>query len=108
MTTSCIGADSNVWIRGSALTAYDVALLLTEGRGGSWQGPTNGAPTRELRYVPSGREPKSITFASRSGLLMNPKSEAVPPQLQPALIVSKPHCILPVISSGQPGPTTDS
>ncbi|ALO67177.1 hypothetical protein AS189_12535 [Arthrobacter alpinus] len=85
LTTSCIGADSNVWIRGSALTAYDVALLLTEGRGGSWQGPTNGAPTRELRYVPSGREPKSITFASRSGLLMNPKSEAVPPAITACL-----------------------
>ncbi|WP_181036187.1 FAD/NAD(P)-binding protein [Arthrobacter sp. N199823] len=90
LTTADIGADSNLWIRGSALTAYDVALLLTEGRGGSWQGPTSGSTTRELRYIPSGREPRRITFASRSGLLMDPKSEAVPPAITACLDRFKP------------------
>lgn len=89
VTTAGISPDSAVWIRGAALTAYDVALLLTEGRGGSWQGPDDDGCAdddgvdhcldgAELRYVASGREPRRITLASRSGSLMDPKSETVP------------------------------
>lgn len=79
------GAD--VWIRGAALTAYDVALLLTEGRGGTWQQITeehDGAQT-QLKYFPSGEEPRRITMFSRSGALMDPKSETVLPAITKCL-----------------------
>ncbi|MHA7304195.1 FAD/NAD(P)-binding protein [Arthrobacter sp. TMN-49] len=82
LTQEDIPAESTVWIRGAALTAYDVALLLTEGRGGSWQPP--GGDCRGgagLHYVASGREPRRMIFSSRSGSLMYPKSEAVPEQI---------------------------
>lgn len=77
---SDIPAGSDVWIRGAALTAYDVVLLLSEGRGGFWEqtkGDSDG-PRPELQYCPSGEEPGRITFFSRSGSLMDPKSESVP------------------------------
>jgi uncharacterized NAD(P)/FAD-binding protein YdhS len=75
-----IPAGSDVWIRGAALTAYDVALLLSEGRGGVWEEAKDDSdgPRPELKYCPSGEEPGRITFFSRSGSLMDPKSETVP------------------------------
>ncbi|MEV8181049.1 FAD/NAD(P)-binding protein [Specibacter sp. NPDC078692] len=91
LTTAAIRPEQSVWIRGAALTAYDVALLLTEGRGGSWQGLTSGAQLGKLRYIPSGREPQRITFASRSGLLMDPKSETVSPAITACLERFKPQ-----------------
>lgn len=93
LTTAAIRPEQSVWIRGAALTAYDVALLLTEGRGGSWQGLTSGAQLGKLRYIPSGREPRGITFASRSGWLMDPKSETVPPAITACLERFKPQLL---------------
>lgn len=72
-----IPAGSHVLIRGAALTAYDVVLLLTEGRGGRWD-ELEGPNGRSLRYVPAGREPAKITMASLSALPMDPKAEQVP------------------------------
>ncbi|PYI64230.1 hypothetical protein CVV68_22485 [Arthrobacter livingstonensis] len=80
LTTADIPAGSEVWIRGAALTAYDVALLLSESRGGFWRlskDDDGGAPWG-LLYRPSGKEPRRITLSSRSGSLMDPKSETVP------------------------------
>lgn len=79
LTMENVPAGSEVWIRGAALTAYDVALLLTEGRGGTWHRlPGTDEIQGELRYEASGSEPRHITLFSRSGVLMDPKSEVVP------------------------------
>lgn len=52
-------------VRGLGLTAFDVILHVTEGRGGRFVGDeTTGA----LRYVRSGREPASIVGVSPSGV----------------------------------------
>lgn len=95
LTTSDVGAQQSVWIRGAALTAYDVALLLTEGRGGSWEGlmsgEHSGVQLANVRYIPSGREPQRITFASRRGLLMDPKSETVPETITACIERFKPR-----------------
>lgn len=72
-----IPAKSHVLIRGAALTAYDVVLLLTEGRGGQWEETEKNGGVW-LRYVPTGREPAKITMASGSALPMLPKSEHLP------------------------------
>ena len=87
LTAADIPAESQVWIRGAALTAYDVALLLTEGSGGSWQfySKNAGGNLTQVRYLASGKEPRSIVLASRSGTLMDPKSETVPAELSAAL-----------------------
>ena len=60
---------SRIVIRGAALTAIDVALALTEGRGGTFRDTDGG-----LAYVRSGREPR-LTLVSRTGRLMLPKTE---------------------------------
>ncbi|MGO2541824.1 MAG: FAD/NAD(P)-binding protein [Specibacter sp.] len=105
LTTAGISAESAIWIRGAALTAYDVALLLTEGRGGSWQGQKDDSGAGHsgagdgsagdgaedcvdaagLRYIASGREPRRITLSCRSGSLMDPKSETVPMEVADCL-----------------------
>lgn len=76
-----IPAGSDVLIRGAALTAYDVVLLLTEGRGGRWE-KIDGSRGLSLRYVPGGREPATITLASISALPMLPKAEHVPDSIR--------------------------
>lgn len=83
LDTTEVPSESAVWIRGAALTAFDVALVLTEGRGGTWQpgGDGSGNP----RYIASGEEPRSITLSSRSGTLMDPKPELVPVELAACL-----------------------
>ncbi len=62
-------AGSHVTIGGAALTAIDVTLDLTEGRGGKWRRLPGGT----LEYAASGGEPSRITVTSRSGELMLPK-----------------------------------
>ncbi|WP_186759348.1 FAD/NAD(P)-binding protein [Arthrobacter alpinus] len=78
LTPEALPAGSEVWIRGAALTAYDVAMLLTEGRGGDWQWTNDSGDGARLRYRSCGEEPRLIIFSSRSGTLMLPKSEMVP------------------------------
>ncbi|MGW1075971.1 FAD/NAD(P)-binding protein [Streptomyces sp. NPDC002537] len=56
-----------VAVRGLGLTAIDVFLRLTEGRGGTFVADADAAP-HGLRYVPSGREPSVIVACSPSGV----------------------------------------
>ena len=91
LTMAGIPSQADVWVRGAALTAYDVALLLTEGRGGTWQhAGSDGVGGPDVRYAASGLEPQRITLSSRSGLLMDPKSESVPPKIAACLERHKP------------------
>ena len=83
-----VPAGSSVWIRGAALTAYDVVLALTEGRGGHWK-PAEGGPGGTLEYLPSGREPQAITMASRHRIPMTPKPASIPPETQGILDACK-------------------
>jgi uncharacterized NAD(P)/FAD-binding protein YdhS len=75
------GSGSVVGCRGMGLTAYDVILYLTEGRGGCFVREGSGS----LRYVPSGREPSLVVF-SRSGVFTSARpynaKEADPPRLE--------------------------
>ncbi|MFQ4150524.1 FAD/NAD(P)-binding protein [Arthrobacter sp. LAPM80] len=87
LSTAEVPPESSVWIRGAALTAYDVALLLTEGRGGSWE--PAGEDSVGIRYSASGKEPRRITLSSRSGTLMDPKPQAVPEEVTACLAVHR-------------------
>ncbi|MCP3102428.1 FAD/NAD(P)-binding protein [Myxococcus sp. K15C18031901] len=59
---------STVGVLGMGLTAIDVLLHLTEGRGGTFvREPSLGAAP-VLRYLPSGREPAAIVAVSPSGM----------------------------------------
>ncbi|MCX4763953.1 FAD/NAD(P)-binding protein [Streptomyces sp. NBC_01275] len=64
LSSQIVGRDSVVGCIGMGLTAIDVILHLTEGRGGTFvdDGPDG------LRYRPSGDEPAGIVALSRSGL----------------------------------------
>ncbi|MGS0527007.1 hypothetical protein ACU8V7_19555 [Zobellia nedashkovskayae] len=62
---------SKVAIRGFGLAMIDVARALTEGNGGRFE--ILNENTREMKYVPSGREPRSIVPFSLNGLPMSPK-----------------------------------
>jgi FAD-NAD(P)-binding len=55
--------DRTVGSVGMGLTTLDVILYLTEGRGGRFESDAG-----QLRYVPSGREPRSIVCFSGAGL----------------------------------------
>ncbi|WP_430867283.1 FAD/NAD(P)-binding protein [Demequina aurantiaca] len=70
----CPGAP--VVVRGASLTAFDVVMDLTAGRGGSWV--ADATVDWGLRYVPGGSEPSSITMLSRSGEPMLPKPVSLP------------------------------
>ncbi|WP_062208481.1 FAD/NAD(P)-binding protein [Demequina oxidasica] len=65
-----------VVVRGASLTAFDVVMDLTSGRGGQWV--VDSAVVSGLRYLPSGGEPSSITLMSRSGEPMLPKPVSIP------------------------------
>ncbi|WP_187977988.1 FAD/NAD(P)-binding domain-containing protein [Mycetocola sp. JXN-3] len=62
--TRALRPGENVLVRGFGLAAVDLIVLLTEGRGGTFDRPVPGGP---LRYVPSGREPR-IVVGSRRGI----------------------------------------
>lgn len=70
---STLPAGENVLIRGLGLNFFDVAIALTQGRGGSFTA-TGADPGRALSYLPSGREPK-IFAASRRGTPYRAKAE---------------------------------
>ena len=67
----------DVVVRGMALTFIDVALELTEGRGGRFIGDPGGR--EPLLYEASGAEPGQITGRSRTGrpMLVKPEPGAV-------------------------------
>jgi hypothetical protein len=58
-----------VILRGLGLAFVDLAVLLTEGRGGSYEALPNG----ELRYLPSGKEPV-LYVGSRRGVPYHAKT----------------------------------
>jgi uncharacterized NAD(P)/FAD-binding protein YdhS len=60
---SVLQADADVLVRGMGLAFFDLMALVTEGRGGRYVREAGG----ELRYVPSGREPR-LLVGSRRGL----------------------------------------
>lgn len=62
----------DITVLGAALTAYDVVLDLTEGRGGRFETVEPG----RMRFHPGGGEPRTITLVSRSGTLMTPKPQS--------------------------------
>lgn len=86
-----IKADSDVVVRGMALTFIDTCLALTEARGGRFvpdhrsedggqicgmhpnPAATPEERARKLRYIPSGKEPSRIFPFSRSAKLMSIK-----------------------------------
>ncbi|MBM7766596.1 FAD/NAD(P)-binding protein [Glutamicibacter nicotianae] len=78
---AAVPAGSNVMLRGAALTAYDIVLHLTEGRGGTWERITDEG-MEALLYRPGGSEPASITMTSRSGIPMTPKPNERPRKLE--------------------------
>ncbi len=80
---SRVGPTERVGIRGFGLTAIDLILGLTEGRGGRFE--QDGR--RELTYVPSGREPAQIIPGSRSGrpMLVKPESDRSPAPPEPVV-----------------------
>lgn len=75
---------SDVLIRGAALTAYDVVLMLTEGRDGGWEQVTSDGLSA-MRYLPSGKEPARITMTSRTNIPMSPKPQSIPAHLSEVL-----------------------
>lgn len=79
-----VPAGSQVLVRGAALTAYDVVLTLTEGRGGRWEQITEDGLSA-LRYLPSGEEPSRIILTSRSNISLSPKPLNVPQEVQDVL-----------------------
>lgn len=79
-----VPAGRTVKIRGAALTAYDVVMVLTEGRGGRWE-PVADDAGGALRYLPSGNEPALITMVSRKGIAMTPKPRDIGEDLHSVL-----------------------
>jgi hypothetical protein len=71
LTEVRVPAGRVVGIDGLGLTAIDVILHLTEGRGGRFVASPSGSTdeTSSLVYVPSGNEPSEIIGFSPSGLL---------------------------------------
>ncbi|MFI6934085.1 FAD/NAD(P)-binding protein [Streptomyces sp. NPDC050287] len=64
LTPEVATSDRVVGCVGMGLTAIDIVLHLTEGRGGTFEPQPDGS----LRYLPSGREPKSIVAFGEAGL----------------------------------------
>ncbi len=67
-----IAAGTNVLVRGFGLTAIDAVLMLTEGRGGTFEEGEGLLP----RYNRSSNEPRRIDIRSRSGRPMLAKPTA--------------------------------
>lgn len=67
-----IPAGADVIVRGMGLSAVDLTVLLTEGRGGRFTTEADG----RLRYLPSGREPR-LHLGSRRGVPYRSKVSSV-------------------------------
>ncbi len=64
LSEAVVSPEHTVGCVGMGLTAIDVILYLSEGRGGTFERTADGA----LRYLPSGAEPRSIVASSSAGL----------------------------------------
>ena len=65
---SVLAPGEDVLVRGAGLAFVDLAVLLTSGRGGTFERTDDG----RLRYLPSGREPV-LHVGSRRGVPYRPK-----------------------------------
>ena len=65
---SVLAPGEDVLVRGAGLAFVDLAVLLTSGRGGTFERTADG----RLRYLPSGREPV-LHVGSRRGVPYRPK-----------------------------------
>lgn len=72
LTIDNSGPGRTVGCIGMGLSAIDVALFLTVGRGGQLKRNSDG----QLSYLPSGMEPDHIIFGSGSGTFTHAKPEA--------------------------------
>ncbi|WP_061964162.1 FAD/NAD(P)-binding protein [Demequina aurantiaca] len=72
-----------VVVLGASLTAFDVVMDLTVGRGGAWV--EDDSVIAGVRYVRAGAEPSSITLVSRSGEPMLPKPVNLPASVPEAV-----------------------
>jgi len=70
-----ITADRRVGVLGMGLTAIDVLLALTEGRGGTFAPVDAADPHSSLIYRCSGREPRTIVAFAPSGLFTHTRAE---------------------------------
>jgi len=68
VSEATVPPGSTVGVLGMGLTAIDVLLHLTEGRGGTFVREDASGPAPFLKYLPSGREPAAIVAVSPSGL----------------------------------------
>ncbi|MFF9774826.1 FAD/NAD(P)-binding protein [Streptomyces sp. NPDC013978] len=64
---SSLAPGEPVLVRGFGLAFVDLMVLLTEGRGGRYEGDPDGGADGELTYHPSGREPV-LYVGSRRGV----------------------------------------
>ncbi|WP_264812521.1 FAD/NAD(P)-binding protein [Gluconacetobacter sacchari] len=71
---SVVPPGSHVGIRGMGLSAIDLILALTEGRGGGFEPDETSSRRGALRYLPCGREPAKIVATSRGGLFTRARS----------------------------------
>ena len=82
-------SNSAICVDGLGLSAIDVLLYLTEGRGGRFV----RTPSGDLDYIPGGREPRYLTAIGRSGLLIptRPKNNKVERGRQHKAVVLTPE-----------------
>lgn len=84
---SGLTADDDVIVRGLGLAAIDLIVLVTEGRGGRYvRGAVDSGHAGELRYVPSGLEPR-LHLGSRRGVPYRSKVSSVVVGEPPSLAV---------------------
>ncbi|MEN4703933.1 FAD/NAD(P)-binding protein [Pantoea agglomerans] len=72
--SSVVPPSSQVGIRGMGLTAIDLILALTEGRGGHFTSDNTSPRRTALHYSPNGNEPDRIVVSSRCGLFTRARS----------------------------------
>lgn len=68
ITPDTVPPGSTVGVLGLGLTAVDLLMHLTEGRGGTFVPAGDGGLLDDLVYHPSGREPATIVAVSPSGM----------------------------------------
>lgn len=93
------GAD--VLVRGMGLASVDLVVLLTQGRGGRFE--RSGA---DLRYLPSGREPR-LHLGSRRGVPYRSKVSSILRGDAPRRDVLTPTVIAALAASGEDAPLLD-
>ncbi|WP_299217550.1 FAD/NAD(P)-binding protein [uncultured Dokdonia sp.] len=71
LVSGMITPENSVGIRGFGLAMIDLLRAFSEGMGGTFK--VKNESTREMEYIPSGKEPKTIVPFSLDGLPLSPK-----------------------------------